>query len=357
MLKQPSTERPRCTPTSTLSAPSFIARRTISCREARKCPPQGHRRRGRDPLRRPGDHGHPRPIVGSLPSLASGSRHLFPELPQQPGFHKRRARLAETIEWLIGVFAAESPGYPRRRCCSSTRLRWSAPARSRRRAVLPSPMQPTTAGAPVSFSILLGLSTARPLRARRHTASASPSLLPSATSERWGSSCSNGQAEAVVRSSSATRDMRARASPRRSEPSTQRSSGRARKDEPDSALQLAPIRQRIESIFWTCKDILTLERHGARTLHEPARPHLPAPLGAGRVHRAQPQARASEPRPGRLRRLRAWNQPSSAGRSGTGRAGAGDALPEYQGDRSRRRGHESSQSAPSPRRSERSPRS
>jgi hypothetical protein len=41
----------------------------------------------------------------------------------------------------------------------------------------------------------------------------------------------------------------------------------ARKDEPDSILHLAPIRQRIESIFWTCKDILTLERHGARTLH------------------------------------------------------------------------------------------
>ena len=30
---------------------------------------------------------------------------------------------------------------------------------------------------------------------------------------------------------------------------------------------LAPIRQRIESIFWTFKDILTLERHGARTLN------------------------------------------------------------------------------------------
>jgi hypothetical protein len=29
---------------------------------------------------------------------------------------------------------------------------------------------------------------------------------------------------------------------------------------------LAPIRQRIESIFWTFKDLLTLERHGARTL-------------------------------------------------------------------------------------------
>ena len=39
-----------------------------------------------------------------------------------------------------------------------------------------------------------------------------------------------------------------------------------RKDEPQSALHLAPLRQRIESIYWTAKDILTLERHGARTL-------------------------------------------------------------------------------------------
>src|SRR4029450_551841 len=37
--------------------------------------------------------------------------HLFPELPKQSCFHTRGARLAETIEWLIGVFAAESPGY------------------------------------------------------------------------------------------------------------------------------------------------------------------------------------------------------------------------------------------------------
>jgi hypothetical protein len=26
------------------------------------------------------------------------------------------------------------------------------------------------------------------------------------------------------------------------------------------------LRQRVESIFWTCKDLLSLERHGARTL-------------------------------------------------------------------------------------------
>src|ERR1700710_3312259 len=37
---------------------------------------------------------------------------LFPELPKQPGFHKRRARLSETIEWLVAVFAAQSPGSP-----------------------------------------------------------------------------------------------------------------------------------------------------------------------------------------------------------------------------------------------------
>ncbi|MCW2978463.1 MAG: hypothetical protein JWO14_190 [Solirubrobacterales bacterium] len=40
----------------------------------------------------------------------------------------------------------------------------------------------------------------------------------------------------------------------------------ARRDEPATGVHLTPIRQRIESIFWTCKDILTLERHGARTL-------------------------------------------------------------------------------------------
>ena len=39
-----------------------------------------------------------------------------------------------------------------------------------------------------------------------------------------------------------------------------------RKDEPGRGPQLAPIRQRIESIFWTAKDILGLERHRSRTL-------------------------------------------------------------------------------------------
>ena len=39
----------------------------------------------------------------------------------------------------------------------------------------------------------------------------------------------------------------------------------ARKNEPDRGVHLAPIRQRIESVFLTFKDLLTLQRHGTRT--------------------------------------------------------------------------------------------
>ena len=41
----------------------------------------------------------------------------------------------------------------------------------------------------------------------------------------------------------------------------------ARKNEPGRGPHLAPIRQYIESIFWTLKDRLGLERHNTRTLH------------------------------------------------------------------------------------------
>ena len=37
--------------------------------------------------------------------------HLFPELPKQPGYFKRRRRLAATLEWLMGMFASQSPGF------------------------------------------------------------------------------------------------------------------------------------------------------------------------------------------------------------------------------------------------------
>ena len=45
-----------------------------------------------------------------LAAARSRLSHLFPKLPRQPGFHKRRGRLGDTIEWLCGVFAQDSPG-------------------------------------------------------------------------------------------------------------------------------------------------------------------------------------------------------------------------------------------------------
>src|ERR1700739_1816086 len=38
-------------------------------------------------------------------------RPLFPKLPAQPGYFKRRRRCAETLEWLIAIFASQSPGF------------------------------------------------------------------------------------------------------------------------------------------------------------------------------------------------------------------------------------------------------
>jgi hypothetical protein len=38
-------------------------------------------------------------------------RHLFPTLPKQPGYFKRRRRRADTLEWLMAVFASQSPGF------------------------------------------------------------------------------------------------------------------------------------------------------------------------------------------------------------------------------------------------------
>ena len=38
----------------------------------------------------------------------AGLRHLFPYLPQQPGYNKRLRKLADTIGWLIGMLARDT---------------------------------------------------------------------------------------------------------------------------------------------------------------------------------------------------------------------------------------------------------
>jgi hypothetical protein len=189
---------------------------------------------------------------------------LFPRLPMQPGFHKRRNRLTETIEWLLGVFAADCPGHSdpvvlldstpvecgrsvetvRRSeladacgygyCRSHSRWFWGlrlhlccAPDGTPRASILAPADQPE-----------------REVALR---------LLPQALHGGEQIVCDKGYAgrefAAEVESRFAAEVLRP-----------------ARKDEPDGSIHLAMIRQRIESVFWTLKDRLGLERHRARTL-------------------------------------------------------------------------------------------
>jgi len=190
--------------------------------------------------------------------------HLFPVLPAQPGYFKRRRRLVDTIEWLLGIYASQSPGFhddlllidstpvecARSRetvkrsqlgdaadygwCRSHSRYFWGlrlhaifAPDGTPRALALTSPKRDERE---VGLELLA--------RTRRHGGEI---LL--------GDKGYAGREFAFKVSELDATIVRPR-----------------RKDEPGKGPHLAPIRQRIESIFWTCKDLLTLERHGARTL-------------------------------------------------------------------------------------------
>ena len=191
--------------------------------------------------------------------------HLFPQLTKRSGFHKRRDRLSDTIEALIAEFASHSPGWDddlllvdstpvecarsvettRRSaladaadygyCKSHSRFFWGfrlhalfAPDGTPRALTLTSPKVGERA---VCLAMLERVNRSGPLTVIGD----------------------KGYAGRAFETDAAELDA-AIARPRR-------------KDEPGTGPHLAPIRQRIESIFQTCKDLLTLERHGARTLH------------------------------------------------------------------------------------------
>ena len=178
--------------------------------------------------------------------------HLFPRLPSQDAFHKRRARLGETIEWLLGVFAAQSPGYQ-----DSLLLLDSTPVECGRS--LETTRRSELADA-CGYGMRLHLACAADgtPRAATLTAADRPEreialpLLARCLRGKETIVCDKGYAgrefaEAVAALGGTI--LRPR-----------------RRDEPGHGPQLAPIRQRIESVFFTCKDLLNLERHGARTL-------------------------------------------------------------------------------------------
>jgi Transposase DDE domain len=191
--------------------------------------------------------------------------HLFPCLPGRSGFHKRRQRLADTIEALIGEFARDSPGFhDDLLLVDSTPVECARSIETTRRSQL---ADAADFGWCASHSRYFWGFRLHGLFALDGTPRALTLTSPKA-SER--DVClallqrvpRHGPIVVVGDKGYAGRDFQHHAAdlnvliarPRRT-------------DEPGPALHLAPIRQRIESIFHTCKDLLTLERHGARTLH------------------------------------------------------------------------------------------
>jgi hypothetical protein len=190
--------------------------------------------------------------------------HLFPQLPLQPGYLKRRRRLADTIEWLCGVFAQDSPGWRRR--ARAARLDTGG------MRALAGDRTPLRAGRrlwlwllPLPFALVLGHAPAPRRRSRRHPQRRDPGPgRPTRT---------RGRAQTAATGAARRRADHLRQGLRGEEfkqTVAQRFGATvlrpSRKDEPDTGPQLSSIRQRIESIFQTLKDRLGLERHRARTL-------------------------------------------------------------------------------------------
>ena len=198
--------------------------------------------------------------------------HLFPALTKRSGFHKRRDRLTDTIEAMITAFAGQSPGW-----YDDLLLADSTPVECARSRETVKRAGASSLGGAIADAADYGYCASHSRYfwgLRLHTLMA-PDGTPRAmalTSPKEGERevCLR-LLERVNRSGPVTilgdkgyagADFQADAAalgatvvrPRRT-------------DEPGAGLHLAPLRQRIESIYWTAKDILTLERHGARTLH------------------------------------------------------------------------------------------
>jgi hypothetical protein len=191
--------------------------------------------------------------------------HLFPLLPNRTGYLKRRQRLTDTIEWLTGVFASQTPGYSDDLVLvDSTPVECARSVETTRRTQL---ADAADYGYCVSHSRYFWGFRLHGLFALDGTPRALVLTSPK-TPER--DAClallercpRTGHLFVLGDKGYAGREFEQAAAELNATIVRPR-----RKDEPRQGLHLAPIRQRIESIFQTCKDVLTLERHGARTLH------------------------------------------------------------------------------------------
>jgi hypothetical protein len=195
-------------------------------------------------------------------------RHLFPHLPTRDAFHKRRLRLSAVIEGLIAEFARHSPGfYDDLVLVDSTPVECARSVETTRRSQLADAADYGYCASHSRFFWGFRLHALFALDGTpRALALTSPKVDEKTVCLQLVARCERqpGQVLIVVGDKNFCGrqfeiDLRALDAtihrPRR-------------KDEQGRGPHLAPIRQRIESIFFTAKDILGLERHRARVLHQ-----------------------------------------------------------------------------------------
>jgi len=190
--------------------------------------------------------------------------HLFPNLPGQSAYFKRRRRLSDTIEWLLAHFSAQSPG-----AGDELLLIDSTPvecARSRETVKRSALADVADYGYCASHSRYFWGFRLHLLAAPDGTPRALTLASPKRDEREVGlellARCARRRDELLICDKGYTGREFALAVADLGATVVRP----ARADEPGHGPHLAPIRQRIESIFWTCKDLLTLERHGARTM-------------------------------------------------------------------------------------------
>jgi hypothetical protein len=199
--------------------------------------------------------------------------HLFPQLPERTAYHKRRLRLSPTIEWLIAEFARHSPGF-----FDDLLLVDSTPVECARSRETVKRGGCSSLGDALANAAEYGYCASHSRHfwgfrlhalfaldgTPRALALTSPKIDEKLVCLQLVARCERRPGQMLILIGDKNfrgKDFEAELAALDAQIIRPR-----RKDERGRGPRLAPIRQRIESIFQTCKDIFTLERHGARTL-------------------------------------------------------------------------------------------
>jgi len=208
-----------------------------------------------------------------LATAAKRLRHLFPTIPTRDAFHKRRLRLSGQIEALIAHFARQSPGF-----FDDLLLVDSTPVECARSRETVKRGGASALGDALTDAADYGYCASHsrhffgfrlhalfaPDGTPRALALTSPKIDENLVCLEMVARCERQPGQMLI----LIGDKNFRGKEFETELAALDATilRPRRKDEKGHGPHLAPLCQRIESIFHTCKDLLTLERHGARTL-------------------------------------------------------------------------------------------